>query len=76
MRRILQESEEALDIERSLISTSTAEANIDIRNLVLQKLVESKEKMKGKLKFSGQDDGKKREYSSLDLFDWTARSIG
>lgn len=76
MRRILQESEEALDVERSLISTSTAEANIDICNLVLQKLVESKDKKRGKLKFSGENDEKNNEYSSLDLFDWTARSIG
>ncbi len=77
MRRILQESEEALAVERSLISTSpTAETKIDIHDLVLQKLIEFKDKSKGKLKPNVKDDQNSNTYSSLDLFDWTSRSIG
>jgi len=47
MRRIVEESEEALDIERSLIPVSDNESSFDVHQLVLSKLTAG---VKGKKK--------------------------
>ena len=75
MRRILQESAEALDVERSLIPASAIDAGLDVHDLVLQKLMEFKGKKKS-IKTNVIVHDKSDSYSPLDLLDWTARSIG